>query len=94
MCSKQAGGCFLVYYATFLIQKLCIQNKPEAAFNFLVTFLIRKSCVQTPKMFYYEFDCVFKLLKCFYYEFYKNFREGRSLVCLANYIKLLLTADF
>ena len=25
VCSKQAGSCFLVYYATFLIQKMHVQ---------------------------------------------------------------------
>ena len=32
MCSKQVGGCFLVYYVTFLIQKMCVQSKRGAAF--------------------------------------------------------------
>ena len=54
VCSKQEGGCFLVYS--------------------LLTSII--------------------LLKCFYYEFFKNFRERCFLVFLANYIKLLRTAAF
>ena len=32
MCSKQATGCFLVYYATFLIQKMCVQSKRKPDF--------------------------------------------------------------
>ena len=32
MCSKKATACFLVYYATFLIQKVCFQSKREPAF--------------------------------------------------------------
>ena len=32
ICSKQATRCFLVYYAIFLIRKMRVQNKWEAAF--------------------------------------------------------------
>ena len=42
MYSKQAGGCFLVYYATFLIVRMCIENKRV----YQATFLMRKVCVQ------------------------------------------------
>ena len=35
MCSKQARGSILVYYATFLIQKMCVQEKREPALYFI-----------------------------------------------------------
>ena len=35
VCSKQVRGCFFIYLATFLIQKMCAQNKREAAFQFI-----------------------------------------------------------
>ena len=32
-CSKQTGDIFLTYAATFLIQKMCVQNKRDLLFN-------------------------------------------------------------
>ena len=59
MCSKQAESCSLVFYATFWIWEMCVQNKLKAAFSlfsyfcntkekviYSATFLIRKICVQ------------------------------------------------
>ena len=31
LCSNQAGGCFLVYFVTFIIRNMCVQIKRNAA---------------------------------------------------------------
>ena len=42
LCSKQAGSCFLVYYTTFVIRKMRVQNKREAAFRLFSYFCYTK----------------------------------------------------
>ena len=39
---KQPGGYFLVYYATFLTEKICVESKRV----YQATFLMRKVCAQ------------------------------------------------
>ena len=119
MCLQDMSSSFSVYQATFLIQKMCVQSRREAAFQFnkplfshekrvfktiggllfsLFSYFsnTKNVCSKQARgcfLVYYLLISII-LLKCFYYEFYKNFRERCFLVCLANYIKLLWTAAF
>ena len=43
MCSKQARGCFLIYSAAFLIQKMWVQTKWGLLFNLLSYFCNTKN---------------------------------------------------
>ena len=42
---KKTGGYVLVYSATFLIQKICVQKEGGAAFWFIKLLLQYKKCV-------------------------------------------------
>ena len=63
---------------SFVIQKIYVQNKREAAFGLLISIILLK-------YIYYELYENFREI-CFL--------NGCSLVYLANYIKLLRTATF
>ena len=86
-------------YVFNIVHLMCVQNKGEAVFSLLSYFCNMKNVSSKQARSCFNLLIIIILLKCFSYEFYKNFHErcflnGCSLVYLSNYIKLLRTAAF
>ena len=102
VCSNQVGGCFLVYSSLISIARLMLYNKNcviKASGNLLFSLLsyfsnTKNVCSKQAGGCFLLYLLLFSiiLLECFYYKFYKDFREGCSLNCcylvyLGIYIK-------
>ena len=87
MCSKQSGGCFLVYYATFNLfsdfcntKNVCLKQAKACFLIYLVTFLIQKCVFKTSRRLLFNLFGYFSNTKKCVFE-----TSGRLLFNLFDY---------